>query len=134
MHASPSAAPNPRLSASDGEEASGRPRFISWLLGAAVLGAVVAAAIHYSDEREFVNLAERVSPLCLLLAAVLQAGTYGAQGQIWRSIARAERVSLPPGSFASPSCSSIRRCLLLGGHPNPHSVSSSVAETLPSRS
>ena len=58
-------------------------RWLSWLLGAAMLAAVVAAALHFSEQRAFVRLAERADPWCLIAAVLLQAGTYLAQGAIW---------------------------------------------------
>ena len=70
----------------------GRPhatRWLSWLLGTAVLSAVVAAALHFSEERAFVRLVERVQPWWFGGAAVLQAGTYVAQGWIWRLVGAA---------------------------------------------
>ena len=51
-----------------------------------MLGTVVTAATHFSEEQAFVRLAERARPWWLGVAAVLQAGTYIAQGWIWRAI------------------------------------------------
>lgn len=62
------------------------PTRLSWLLGAALLAAVVAAALHFSEERAFVRLAERAEPWWLVVAALLQAGTYLAQAGIWRRV------------------------------------------------
>jgi Mg2+-importing ATPase len=70
----------------------GRPpatHWLSWLLGTAVLAAVVAGALHFSEERAFVLLAERAQPWWLGAAAVLQAATYVAQGWIWRLVGAA---------------------------------------------
>ncbi|MCC7178825.1 MAG: flippase-like domain-containing protein [Acidobacteria bacterium] len=58
-----------------------------WLLGAALLAAVVAAALHFSEERAFVRIAERAEPWWLAAALALQAGTYLAQGGVWRRVA-----------------------------------------------
>jgi P-type Mg2+ transporter len=63
--------------------------WLSWLLGTAVLGAVVAAALHFSEEQAFVQLAERAQPWWIGAAAVLQVGTYVAQGWIWRLVGAA---------------------------------------------
>jgi Mg2+-importing ATPase len=60
--------------------------WLAWLLGAAMLGALIAAAFHYSEERAFVHLAERAEPWWLLVAVLLQTGTYVAQGAIWRRV------------------------------------------------
>jgi Mg2+-importing ATPase len=70
---------------------------LTWLLGAALLAVVVGAALHVSDSREFVVLAERAGPWWLALAVTLQLGTYVAQGNIWRRVAAAARAPLPPG-------------------------------------
>jgi P-type Mg2+ transporter len=65
-----------------------RHRF-SWLLGSALLATVVAAAIRFSEERAFARLAERAEPWWLILAAILQFGTYLAQGAILRRVSHA---------------------------------------------
>jgi Mg2+-importing ATPase len=67
----------------------GAASWVLWLLGIALLATVVAAAVHFAEEREFLVLAERAKPWWLLLAFVFQAGTYVAQGQIWQHIASA---------------------------------------------
>ena len=72
-----------------GFDVSRGARWLSWLLGAALLGAVVWAALHFSEERAFVRLAERAEPWWLVAAVVLQAGTYVAQGWIWRRVSQA---------------------------------------------
>jgi len=68
--------------------------WLSWLLGTAVLGAVVAAALHVSDHRAFVEVAERAQPRWLVAATLLQAGTYLAQGWIWRLVGAAANCRL----------------------------------------
>lgn len=60
-----------------------------------MLAAVVISALHFSEEREFVRIAERAQPWWLLVAATLQAGTYLAQGETWRVVTRAAKVPLP---------------------------------------
>ena len=60
--------------------------WVSWLLGGALLATVIAGALHFSEERAFVRLVERAEPWWLVVAAVLQAGTYVAQGAIWRCV------------------------------------------------
>jgi uncharacterized protein (TIRG00374 family) len=73
------------------ELSSGRSRnWLVWLFGAALLGAVVIAAVHFSEEREFARLLEQAHPSWLLLAASLQAMTYLAEGEVWRSVTRAD--------------------------------------------
>jgi hypothetical protein len=66
----------------------------SWTLGGAVLVAVIAAALHFSEERAFVRVAHDAKPWWLVVAVVLQAGTYLAQGTIWRLAARASGCAL----------------------------------------
>ena len=70
-------------------------RWIPWVLGIALVGAVMAAALHFSEAQAFVRLAEQVKPGWFLLALLLQAGTYLAQGEIWRIVGRAARQPLP---------------------------------------
>jgi Mg2+-importing ATPase len=63
--------------------------WLSWFIGAAVLVAVVAAALHLSEAKAFVRLAEEAELCWLALALILQAATYFAEGEIWRAIGRA---------------------------------------------
>jgi Mg2+-importing ATPase len=53
---------------------------------AAVVAAVVAAALHFTEGRDPLRLAERAQPGWLLAALLLQVGTYLAQGQVWRIV------------------------------------------------
>ena len=62
-------------------------RWLSWLLGAALLAALVAAGLHFAEERAFVRIVERAEPWWLAAALILQAGTYLAQGGVWRRVA-----------------------------------------------
>ena len=66
-------------------------------MGLAALAAVILAAVHSSEEREFAALAERAQPWWLALAVGLQAGTYVAQGDIWRCVARKGGASVSRG-------------------------------------
>lgn len=70
-------------------------RWFSWIFGFAMLAAVIIAALHFSEQREFVRIAERAQPWWLAVAIVLQAGTYLAQGETWRVVARAGGVAVP---------------------------------------
>ena len=63
--------------------------WLSWLLGAAFLIAVIAAAIHYAEQRAFIRLVQQASPAWIVVAVVLQVGTYAAQGGVWRRVASA---------------------------------------------
>ncbi len=70
---------------------------MSWLVGLAILAAVVAVALHFSEAAQFASLVEQVEPAWLAAALALQAGTYVAQGEIWRSVVRAAGAALPLG-------------------------------------
>lgn len=69
-----------------------------WLVGLAILAAVVAIALHFSEAAQFARLLEQVQPTWLAAAFALQAGTYFAQGQIWRSVVRSAGMTLPLGA------------------------------------
>ena len=71
-----------------------RSPWLSWLLGIAVLFGVVIAATHFSEEKAFVRMASEATPLWVLAALTLQAATYLAQGEIWRSVGRMAGISL----------------------------------------
>ena len=66
------------------QETPARIAWLSWVLGGALLAAVVVAAFHFSDERAFLRVAQQAKPQWLALAILLQAGTYLAQAGIWR--------------------------------------------------
>ena len=70
-------------------------RWFSWIFGFAMLAAVIIAALHFSEERELVRIAERAEPWWLAIAIVLQAGTYFAQGETWRVVTRSVGVAVP---------------------------------------
>jgi P-type Mg2+ transporter len=72
---------------------------ISWILGVALLIAVVAAGLHFSEQQAFVAIAERAQPWWLAVAVLLQAGTYFAQGGVWRRVA--DRCGYPLGRFTA---------------------------------
>ncbi|WP_194712958.1 lysylphosphatidylglycerol synthase transmembrane domain-containing protein [Noviherbaspirillum soli] len=81
---------------SDGFQAAGRTaQWFSWILGLATLVAAIVLALHFSEEREFVRMAERAQPWWLLVAFVLQGGTYIAQGSIWRMVLHAAGHMVP---------------------------------------
>ena len=63
-------------------------RWLSWLLGIAAFFAVAIAVRHFSEEKAFVRLAGEAKPLWVLAALTLQAATYLAQGEIWRTVGR----------------------------------------------
>jgi Mg2+-importing ATPase len=60
-----------------------------------MLAAVIIAALHFSEERALVRITEKAQPWWLAAAIVLQIGTYLAQGESWRVVTRAAKVSVP---------------------------------------
>ena len=60
-----------------------------------MVAAVIIAALHFSEERALAHIAQRAEPWWLVVAVVLQAGTYLAQGEIWRVVTRAAEASVP---------------------------------------
>ncbi len=77
-----------------GPRAGWRARWFTWLFGLAVLGAVVLAAMHVPEERQWVAHARHVRTRWIVAAALLQAATYLGQGQIWRTVMRAGHVAV----------------------------------------
>ena len=69
--------------------------WFSWILGAAMLAAVIIAAFHFSEEREFLRVVKKAQLWWLAVAVILQAGTYLAQGETWRVVTRAAKISVP---------------------------------------
>jgi Mg2+-importing ATPase len=84
-----------RAAAVGGDAEHDTPRrvaWFAWVLGGALLVAVILAALHFSEERAFVRVARDAKPWWLLVALLLQTCTYIAQGGIWRLAGRtAER-------------------------------------------
>jgi uncharacterized membrane protein YbhN (UPF0104 family) len=80
-----------------GEHHTGRRalRWFSWVVGLAMLAAVIIAARHFSEERALVRITERSQPWWLAIAVVVQAGTYLAQGETWRFATHKERRRAP---------------------------------------
>ena len=69
----------------DGPAAVPRLRWLPWVLGSALLAAVVAAASQLAQEREFARLLESARPGWLIVAVALQAATYLAQAEVFRA-------------------------------------------------
>ena len=59
------------------------------MVGIAAVAAVVVAVMRFSEERAFITLVDHAKPWWMVVAAMLQAGTYAAQGWIWRRVAHA---------------------------------------------
>jgi P-type Mg2+ transporter len=70
-------------------------RWLRWLFGAALVGAVVVVAAHFSEGREFLELAREARPLWLIVAVLLQVATYVAQAEVWRAVGRTIHKPLP---------------------------------------
>ncbi|MGN6385078.1 MAG: magnesium-translocating P-type ATPase [Verrucomicrobiota bacterium] len=68
--------------------------WLLWLFGGALLATVVVASLHFAEAREFVMLARSSQPWWLLVAVLLQAGTYFAEGQVYRCVASAANFPL----------------------------------------
>jgi Mg2+-importing ATPase len=84
------------MSAAQRTPATGQgTHWLSWVLGAAFLAAVILAAVHYAEQQAFVRLVQQASPAWLVAAAALQLGTYAAQGGVWRRVAIAADYRLP---------------------------------------
>ncbi|QSQ25235.1 magnesium-translocating P-type ATPase [Pyxidicoccus parkwayensis] len=63
-------------------------RWLSWFFGIVLLAAVIVASRHFSEARDFARLTENAEPWWLALAVLFQAGTYVAQGQVFRLVAK----------------------------------------------
>ena len=70
---------------------------LSWLLGIAVLAAVVVAALHLAEERAFVELLAHAEPAWLVAALGLQAATYLAQATTWLTVLNRAGARVPFG-------------------------------------
>jgi uncharacterized protein (TIRG00374 family) len=75
--------------------ASMKAGWVSWLVGLAILAAVVAVSLRFSEAAQFARLLEQLQPAWLAAALALQAGTYIAQGEVWRSVMRSAGLPLP---------------------------------------
>jgi len=69
-------------------------RWLSWIFGAALVVGISVVALRLSEAGEIARLAEEAQPAWLLLAFVLQIGTYAAQGEIWQAIGKAANFPL----------------------------------------
>ncbi len=69
--------------------------WLPWLLGAAGVIAVIFVALHAAEERAIVKLMHDARPAWLILALLLQAGTYVAQAGVWRVVLQRAGASVP---------------------------------------
>jgi uncharacterized protein (TIRG00374 family) len=79
----------------------GKARWISWLFGLAILGAVALFTAHRSEGKEFARLAAHTNLIWLLLGLLLQMGTYLAEARIWQLIIARAGISRPLRSYMS---------------------------------
>lgn len=69
--------------------------WLSWLLGAAILAAVIGVALRFADVESFTHLLTGAEPIWLALAFGLQGLTYLAQAEIFRGVLKAGHQHLP---------------------------------------
>jgi Mg2+-importing ATPase len=83
-------------SASTGQLAPthGGTRWLSWVVGLTLVAGICVLALRFSEAEQIARLAERAQPRWLLLALIMQVGTYVAQGEIWRVIGKAAMFGL----------------------------------------
>jgi len=74
-------------------------RWISWIFGLALLAGVVMFATHYSEEKAFTQLLLHARPVWLLVALVLQMGTYTTDAMIWQRVLGRANISRPFHSY-----------------------------------
>jgi Mg2+-importing ATPase len=81
----------------------GRPkalaRWISWFFGLGAMAAVVMFATHHSQEKAFAQLVLHARPAWLLIALLLQAGTYMTDASIWQCVLGRANISKPLRSY-----------------------------------
>lgn len=76
-------------------EPSRRLRLAGWFFGLLALAAVIALAAHVGDVERFLRLLRSLAPGWLLLALLLQAGTYCSTAIAWRLGLRQAGSDLP---------------------------------------
>jgi Mg2+-importing ATPase len=77
----------------------GVTRWLTWLVGMALVAALVLAVRHASEERAFVRLVRQARPHWLLVAVLLQAATYVFQSEVWRVVLRPGGASIGTGTL-----------------------------------
>lgn len=81
----------------------GRPknlgRWISWTFGLAVLACVIMFGAHYRQEKALAMLLRTARPAWLLVALVLQAGTYTTDARIWQGVLGRAGITRPLRSY-----------------------------------
>ena len=75
---------------------NGRARWVSWFFGLGLLVAVVMFATHHSQEMAFAQLVLHARPAWLLVALLLQMGTYMTDARIWQLVLGREYIEAAP--------------------------------------
>jgi uncharacterized membrane protein YbhN (UPF0104 family) len=82
---------------------AGRPkvlaRWVSWFFGLGLLVVVVMFATHYSQEMAFAQLVLHARPAWLLVAVLLQMGTYITDARIWQRVLGRANIPRPLRSY-----------------------------------
>lgn len=63
---------------------SGPTPVLRWTFTLILLVAVLSAAIHFSEEKDFLKILEEASPIWILVGLLLQATTYLSQSYLWK--------------------------------------------------
>ncbi len=61
-------------------------RWVSWIFGFAVLACVIMFAAHYREEKDLAQLLRDTRPAWLIVALLLQMGTYTTDARIWQQV------------------------------------------------
>lgn len=70
---------------------------ISWIFSVLLLGALIILVVtRFGEVSQFILLAQRARPMWLLLAVLLQMGTYGCLSAIWHFVAKSAGYRLKP--------------------------------------
>jgi len=75
--------------------------WLIWVVGAAACGALILVVTHLSEEEDFLLLTEKIEPIWLGFALLLQSCTYVTQGIVWHLLARAMGHPLAAGKAYS---------------------------------
>ena len=74
-------------------------RWVSWIFELGLLAGVVMFATHYSQEMAFAQLLLHARPAWLLVAILLQMGTYMTDARIWQRVLARANISRPLRSY-----------------------------------
>ncbi len=74
-------------------------RWVPWFFGLGLLVAVVMFATHHSEEMAFAQLVLHARPGWLIVALLLQMGTYVTEARIWQRVLYRAKISKPLRSY-----------------------------------